>query len=578
VATLEAFKYLGMGTVIERSRPEVDINFSLLGSAGDAGDQYAGLDRFGRVVAHNWFEGTSTIVIDGYGYTYDRGSNRLTRSNALDADFSETYTNDALGQLESYVRGDGGTPATTQDWEFDALGNWTTFTTDGVAEAREANAQNELTDVGGAALTYSATGNLTTDAEGRELAYDAWNRLVSVYDVSSTLVARYEYDGMNRRIVEQVGTLADPDATSAPVRDLFYSFQWQVLEERVRDGLGDIPADADTRYIWSPVYVDAMIARDRNADANAGTGTDGLEERVYALQDANWNTTAIVAATGVSGLSAGEVVNRFVYTPYGEHEVLDAAWDTLTSSPATPWAHLFQGLKLTEITNLFYVRNRDYSASLGRFIERDPIGFNAGDNNWYRFVGNAPSVHVDPQGLCCGDCMPPAPGQPTEKNKKVVDMRITPAGVKPGYLDNGFNLLEDLERLDDVLKIINLAVALTQGTAEQLNTLIDEYTEDAADLKGLAPKKMNDFIQAWQKKQGYGIFMVVEYQACVPCSCAMSYVDWQQRYEWQSLTKYHQCTEGTGTAKNPHTGIYAGNTGMPPTRAVLERCAQAAIK
>jgi RHS repeat-associated protein len=394
LAPLEAFKYLGMGTVIERSRPEVNINFSLLGAPGDGGDQYAGLDRFGRVIAHNWFDGSSSTIVDGYGYTYDRGSNRLTRSNTLNADFSETYTNDALGQLQNYVRGNSGSPSKTQDWQFDALGNWTTVTTDGVAEAREANAQNELTDVGGAALTYSATGNLTTDAPGRTLAFDAWNRLVAVYDASSTLVARYEYDGMNRRIVEQVGILP-----TAPTRDLYYSLKWQVLEERVRDSGNAIPATATTRYVWSPVYIDAMVARDQDADSNSATGTGGLEQRVYALQDANWNTTAIIAATGVPGHTTGDVINRFAYTPYGEVETLDASWTTAASPLVVFWNHLFQGLKFDATTGLGYVRNRDYSARLGRFIERDPIGFKARDNNWYRFVSNAPTGNADPSGL-----------------------------------------------------------------------------------------------------------------------------------------------------------------------------------
>lgn len=45
-------------------------------------------------------------------------------------------------------------------------------------------------------------------------------------------------------------------------------------------------------------------------------------------------------------------------------------------------------------------RHRDYSPTLGRFIERDPIGFEAGDNNWYRFVANGPTGKVDPSGLC----------------------------------------------------------------------------------------------------------------------------------------------------------------------------------
>ncbi|MBA4062484.1 MAG: hypothetical protein C0501_02020, partial [Isosphaera sp.] len=31
-----------------------------------------------------------------------------------------------------------------------------------------------------------------------------------------------------------------------------------------------------------------------------------------------------------------------------------------------------------------------YSPTLGRFISNDPIGFQAGDVNLYRFVGNHP--------------------------------------------------------------------------------------------------------------------------------------------------------------------------------------------
>jgi RHS repeat-associated protein len=46
-----------------------------------------------------------------------------------------------------------------------------------------------------------------------------------------------------------------------------------------------------------------------------------------------------------------------------------------------------------------HVRHRDYSPTLGQFIERDPIGFEAGDNNWYRFVANGPTVKTDLSGL-----------------------------------------------------------------------------------------------------------------------------------------------------------------------------------
>jgi RHS repeat-associated protein len=394
--------------VIERWQPEVVSKLSMVSrtnTAGDVGDKYTVLDRFGRVVEQRWTKGQSMGSpwrIDHTTYTYDRNGNRLTRTNAFSAAFSETYSYDALNQLQSFTRGTTSSPTTTQGWEFDALGNWTAVTTNGVAESRTANAQNELTQVGSAALTYSPTGNLTTDAQGRTLSYDAWNRLVSVQNAASTQVARYEYDGLNRRIVEQTGTLASPAAASAPVRDIYFSRDWQALEERVRTSTGTIPATADTRYLWSPVYVDAMIARDRNADGNTATGTGGLEQRVYAVQDANWNTTAIITATGVPGLVIGTIISRFIYSPYGDVQVLTRLWETPAagSTPAAPWSHLFQGLKFTDVTALAYVRHRDYSASLGRFIERDPIGFDAGDNNWYRFVGNGPTGRTDPSGLC----------------------------------------------------------------------------------------------------------------------------------------------------------------------------------
>lgn len=46
-----------------------------------------------------------------------------------------------------------------------------------------------------------------------------------------------------------------------------------------------------------------------------------------------------------------------------------------------------------------HVRHRDYAPTLGRFIEREPVGFEAGDNNWYRFVTNGPTAFSDPSGL-----------------------------------------------------------------------------------------------------------------------------------------------------------------------------------
>ena len=386
--TLESMRYLGTGQVVERARPEVGLTLSMISQSGttsDGGDQYTGLDRFGRLVDQRWFSGSGAgaVDVDRYGYTYDRNSNRLTRSNALQAGLSETYSYDGLNQLANFDRGGG---VSSQQWQFDALGNWKTFTKDGTPETRIANAQNEYTSVGGTSLGYSANGNLVTDEQGRTFEYDAWNRLVISRSSGGVLLASYDYDGLNRRITEQVSSDGISDASMSPVKDMFYSSQWQVLEERLRVA-GAVGTVVEARVVWSPVYIDAMVLRDRGA------------ERVYALQDGNWNTTALIAAAGVPGKTAGEVIQRMVYSPYGEVILLNADSTALAGAPLVAWQHLFQGLKFTEATGLGYVRNRDYSPSLGRFIELDPIGFDAGDNNWYRFVGNGPVGAVDPSGL-----------------------------------------------------------------------------------------------------------------------------------------------------------------------------------
>jgi hypothetical protein len=46
-----------------------------------------------------------------------------------------------------------------------------------------------------------------------------------------------------------------------------------------------------------------------------------------------------------------------------------------------------------------YYRARYYDPGVGRFISEDPIGFDGGDPNLYRYVGNSPINFTDPSGL-----------------------------------------------------------------------------------------------------------------------------------------------------------------------------------
>ena len=231
--------------------------------------------------------------------------------------------------------------------------------------------------------TYDRNGNTTTLPDPADLtsgyptAYDAWNRLVKVANATGQTVAGYQYDVLNRRIVEKNYA---PPGTLAETRDLYYSNQWQVQEERV-----DGSSLAERQYVWGIPYVDCCVLRDRDT-----TGGGSFNERLYALQDANWNVVALCDITGT-------VQERFAYTPYGVVTIYSPTWTAPVSVP--PWQYLFQGGRFEVLTGLYYFRNRDYLPVLGSWVQRDPIGYRARDVNLTRYEANSPTDATDPSGL-----------------------------------------------------------------------------------------------------------------------------------------------------------------------------------
>ena len=199
------------------------------------------------------------------------------------------------------------------------LGNWNEFDEDATGngtldleQTRTHNAANEATTIAATQgpdwvdPQHDAAGNMTTmpqpDAptSSHTARYDAWNRLVSLYD--GTQGDRdYSYDGLHRRIV------SSEDPTQAAVH-YYYNVAWQVLEERQTE-----TGPAKKQFVWGATYIDELVCRDRDADGSSG---NGLEERLYALQDALYNVTAVVDAAGV-------VKERYHYDAYGASATLD---------------------------------------------------------------------------------------------------------------------------------------------------------------------------------------------------------------------------------------------------------------
>jgi RHS repeat-associated protein len=188
-----------------------------------------------------------------------------------------------------------------------------------------------------------------------------------------TTVARYAYDGLNHRITKTVGET---------ITHAYYNSGWQLLETRVGAGAPET-LDPKTQYVWSVRYIDALILRDRNNDENPD-----LEERLYYLNDANMNVTALIADDGT-------VLERYAYTPYGKPSFFDASWNPRAES-AYDNAILYCGYYYDQETGLYHVRYR-YLHPLLAWLSRDPAGY-VEVLNFYAHGNANPIGSLDPSG------------------------------------------------------------------------------------------------------------------------------------------------------------------------------------
>ena len=324
----------------------------------------------------------------------------------INADSDELYDYDTLHRLDTFKRGTlsglPNSPAITDDdrvreqtWpDMTDIGNWAKFYTkdsDGdyirPYEDRTFNTTNEMTDINPSAINggdpaayvpgYDAAGNLTdmptTDGSpGHEFVYDYRNRIIEVQDQNQSTVMKYCYDGLNRRVKK------DLDSGT----DILYIYDgWQVVEEREYDA-GDTAWEARRQYVYGGQYIDEPLIFDKDTDSDGDCIDGGGSTRYFYCQQANYNVVALTNDTGT-------VVEKVAYDPYGEY--------TLTLDGSTGNTLLFQGRRWDSEADLYYFRNRSYSPVLGRFLQRDPIGY-ADGMNLYEFEGNCPTGSIDPMG------------------------------------------------------------------------------------------------------------------------------------------------------------------------------------
>ena len=106
-----------------------------------------------------------------------------------------------------------------------------------------------------------------------------------------------------------------------------------------------------------------------------------------------YSVTAVTTSTGT-------IAERYAYSAYGQPTVLDASGLPLSPQVSSlNNRYSYTGREWDATLGLHHFRARWMSPSAGRFLTRDPIGYEGSEWSLYEFVKSRPLILLDPMGL-----------------------------------------------------------------------------------------------------------------------------------------------------------------------------------
>ncbi len=267
----------------------------------------------------------------------------------------------------------------SRNWGLDHRGNQLSVTSrinnSQTVDTKQVNEVNEYTQLvwgGGSPITptHDNSGNLLSDGT-KNFVYDEENRLTQVYE-GATLKLQAAYDALSNRVVTSHGSeITLQVSVGGP----------GTLEERSADGT------LQREFVYGHDFLEPVVMVDHTS---AGALPAGQSEPLYYLQDMLRSVVALTDSTGT-------VVEKYKYEPYGATYILAPNGERRTTSSYGN-AVLWTGQHYDPTTNLYLYQFRAYSPTLGRFLQRDPIGY-VGGMNLYEYVGSSAVGYFDPLGL-----------------------------------------------------------------------------------------------------------------------------------------------------------------------------------